>query len=292
MASIDSKHVRLPLHVETTGLHPGPGVDTFLLIHGYGACTFSWRYWAPRLAERGHVVMVDMKGSGRAPKPDDGRYGPQDQTELMLRLIEERDLRELTLVGHSLGGGVSLLTALGLRERDDDRLKRLVLVAGAAYDQRLPPFVRLAEHPRASSLAFRVLGPRRVVRGVLLTVVHDRSTVTEEQVRGYSRPLEEPEALRALITSARQIKPEHLESLIARYPQLDVPALLIWGRHDRVVPLWVGQRLERDLPRARLHVFEACGHLPAEELPDASWTVLEDFLDGRGVRSALTGEGT
>lgn len=290
MTSLDSPPASLPLHVEAVGLRPGPGVDTYLLIHGYGASTFSWRHWAPRLARRGHVVMVDMKGSGRAPKPDDGRYAPQNQAELMLELIAERDLRDLTLVGHSLGGGVSLLTALGLLERgEEDRLKRLVVVAGAAYDQRLPPFVKLADHPRASSLLFRLLGPQRIVRGVLHTIVSDRSTVTQEQVRGYAEPLESPDAVRALVDSAKQIRPERLESLTARYPHLDVPALLMWGRGDRVVPLWVGQRLVRDLPRARLHVFDGCGHLPAEELPEESWAVLEEFLEGTGAPPAVPG---
>ena len=270
-----------PLHVETRGQPPGPGVETFLLIHGYGASTFTWRHWAPRLAARGHVLLVDMKGFGRAAKPDDGRYAPEHQAELVHRLVEARNLRRLTLVGHSLGGGVALLTALRLREREPERLARLVVVSGEAYEQRLPPFVKLAEHPRASSLLFRLLGPKVVVRAVLRSIVHDRSRVDEEQVSGYAAPLGEERAVRALIDSARQIRPERLEQLTASYPELRVPALLLWGRHDRVVPLWVGQRLERDLASARLHVLEACGHLPAEELPEESWAVLEAFLDGR-----------
>ena len=276
----------LTLHVEVAGHAPAPDVDTFLLIHGYGASTFSWRYWAPRLAERGHVVMLDMKGFGRSPKPDDGRYAPEHQAELVQRVIAERDLQRLTLVGHSLGGGVALLAALHLLEGDARRLERLVVVAGAAYDQKLPPFVKLADHPRASSLFFRVLGAERVVRGVLTSIVHARGRVDEAQVRGYAAPLESPDAVRALIASARQIRPDGLEHLTARYPQLDVPALLLWGRHDRVVPLWVGQRLARDLPDAHLHVLEACGHIPAEELPEESWQVLESFLDERGPRPA------
>ncbi|HUF75833.1 MAG TPA: alpha/beta hydrolase [Longimicrobiales bacterium] len=269
----------LPLHVESSGHAPGAGVETFLLIHGYGASTFTWRHWAPRLAARGHVLLVDMKGFGRAAKPDDGRYSPEHQAEHILRLIAERDLRRLTLVGHSLGGGVALLTALGLREEAPNRLERLVVVSGAAYEQRLPPFVRLADHPRASSLLFRLLGPKLVVRAVLRSIVYDRSRVEGEQVRGYAAPMVETEALRALIDSARQIRPERLEQLTARYPQLSVPALLLWGRHDRVVPLWVGERLERELMNARLHVLERCGHLPAEELPEESWAALEAFLD-------------
>jgi pimeloyl-ACP methyl ester carboxylesterase len=269
----------LPLHVESTGKAPGPGVETFLLIHGYGASTFTWRHWAPRLASRGHVLLVDMKGFGRAPKPDDGRYSPEHQAELVVRLIEERGLGRLTLVGHSLGGGVALLVALGLSERLPARLERLVVVSGAAYEQRLPPFVRLADHPRASSFLFRLLGPRLVVRAVLQSIVYDRSRVEDEQVRGYAASLGTGDALRALLASARQIRPERLDQLTASYPRLEIPTLLLWGRHDRVVPPWVGQRLERELPNARLHVLEACGHLPAEELPDESWAVLQAFLD-------------
>ena len=272
---------QVPLHVETAGLEPAPGVETFLLIHGYGASTFSWRFWAPRLAQRGHVVMLDMKGFGRSPKPADGRYGPADQEELVTRLIRARDLRELTVVGHSLGGGVTLLTALRLLAEEPERLKRIVVVAGAAYDQKLPPFVRLADRPRLSARLFRLLGPSRVVRAVIKQIVHDPSRVDDEQVRGYAEPLESADAVDALIAAARQIVPEDLDVLASRYPTIGVPALLLWGRVDPVVPLAVGERLARALPNARLRIFDACGHIPAEELPDASYEVLEAFLDGQ-----------
>jgi pimeloyl-ACP methyl ester carboxylesterase len=269
----------LPLHVEASGLEPGPDVDTFVLIHGYGACVHSWRHWVPRLAERGHVLALDLKGAGRAPKPDDGRYGPEHQAELVVQLIEARDLRRVTLVGHSLGGGVTLLTALELASRSLRRLHRIVIVAGAAYDQRMPPFVKLADYPRASALAFRAVGAPRIIRAVLGQIVHDPRRIDEDQVRGYATPLATRDAVRCLIETARQIRPAALDAIIARYPSLDVPALLLWGRGDAVVPLSVGERLAGDLPRARLVVLERCGHLPAEELPEESWAALASFLD-------------
>lgn len=275
--------IPLPLHVETSGAEPNDRVDTFLLIHGYGGSTFTWRYWAPRLAERGHVVQVDMKGFGRAPKPDDGRYAPRDLAELIEALIAERDLRNVTLVGHSLGGGVALLTALGLLDRDPARLRRLVLVGGAAYEQRLPPFVALAGYPRAISLIVRMLGPRFFVSGVLRAIVHDDSVVSRDQVHAYAEPLGSREGIRALCDAALGIVPPDLDLITARYPEIDRPALLLWGLGDRVVPLSIGQRLARALPRAHLHVLERCGHLPPEELPDESWAVVERFLDEEGT---------
>ena len=269
----------LPLHIEASGREHGPGVETFLLVHGYGACTYTWRYWAPKLALRGHVITVDLKGSGRAPKPADGRYGPEHQAELLARMIEERDLRRITLVGHSLGGGVALLTALALMAHEPRRLERLVIVAGAAYEQRMPPFVRLADYPRLSALFFRALGARRVIRTVLQQIVHDPKGVDESQVRGYADPLDSADAVRCLIATAKQIRPANLHEITPRYRTLDLPALVMWGRGDRVVPLSIGERLAKDLPRARLVVLERCGHLPAEEHPTESYAELERFLD-------------
>ena len=140
----------LPLNVTTLGLAPGPGVEIFVLLHGYGASSFSWRHWVPHLAARGHVLLVDLKGFGAAPRPDDGRYAPSDQAELVHRLLVQRELTAVTLVGHSLGGGVALITALRLIDESASRLRRLVIVAGAAYQQRLPPFMLLARFRRQS----------------------------------------------------------------------------------------------------------------------------------------------
>ena len=269
----------LPLHVETLGLEPTPDTDTVLMIHGYGASAFSWRWWAPRLAERAHVVLVDLKGSGAAPKPNDGRYRLEDQAELLHRLVLQRDLRRLTIVGHSLGGAVALLLALRLHDDEEDRLARLVLVASAAYEQRLPPFVSLARYRRIAIALFRLLGARFVIRKVLRSIVYDPHAVAGNQVEGYAAPLDDAEARRALIDSALSLVPERIEALNARFFELAVPALILWGRYDRVVPLWVGERLLEVLPNATIHVFERCGHMPAEEIPEESFARLATFLD-------------
>ena len=268
-----------PLHVQTLGPEPAPDVDTVLMVHGYGASAFSWRYWAPRLAERAHVVLVDLKGSGSAPKPDDGMYRPEDQAELLHHLILQRDLRRLTIVGHSLGGGIALLLALRLQDESEGRLARLVIVAGAAYEQRLPLFVALARYRWIGIASFQLLGARMVIRQLLRSIVYDPAAVTDAQVEGYAAPLGTTGALRALIDSALHLVPDQIDALSARFPELDVPALILWGRHDRVVPMWVGERLLGALPNASCHVFEKCGHIPAEEVHEESFACLTSFLD-------------
>jgi pimeloyl-ACP methyl ester carboxylesterase len=125
-----------------------------------------------------------------------------------------------------------------------------------------------------------VLGAERVIRAALRQIVRDPDAVDGAQVRAYAAPLKTRSGLRATLEAARTIVPDDLDDLVARYPAVDVPTLLLWGDSDPVVPLGVGRRLERELPRARLEVLEACGHIPHEERVDASLAVLGSFLDG------------
>jgi len=270
----------LPLHViETTFGSDAPDRATFLLIHGYGGSSYMWRHWVRPLAERGRVVVVDLKGFGEAPKPTDDRYSPVDLARLVVELVRELDLRALTLVGQSLGGGVALIAAVLLRESEADPLRRMVLLAPAAYRQRLPPLVPLSRRPRLSAALLRLIGVRRVVKWVLRSIVYDERSVSEDQVVAYAEALSTPEGRRSAFAVGRQIVPDGLETWVRRYPTVDVPVLLLWGDADRVIPGWVGRRLEEELPNARLVLVKRCGHLACEERPEASLALVERFLD-------------
>lgn len=278
-----------PLHVVVVTAPGGGGTvpdrrghprerPTFLLVHGYGCTSYMWRHWVPRLARRGRVVLVDLKGFGAAPKPDDGRYSPIDLSEALVDLVQEMDLRRLTIFGQSLGGGVTLLAAVALRDEGGGRLERLVLLAPAAYHQRLPPFVWLSHRPRLASALLRLVGPRTVVRWAMRAIVHDPRSISEDQVEEYARAWALPEGRRAAFAVGRQILPPNLEHLAGRYRDVDVPTLLLWGEQDRVIPSWVGERLAREMPRARLVTLASCGHMTAEERPEAAWEAVEAFL--------------
>lgn len=264
----------LPLHVEERGEGP-----PLLLIHGFGANSYTWHHWVGELARDHRVVLVDLKGFGSAPKPDDDAYAPADQAEILLRLVRGMDLRDLTVVGHSLGGGIALLLTLRLLDTEPRRLRALVLVAGAAYRQAIPPWIRRARIPLLGRIFLWLVPPRKLIRWVLESIVHDPATVTPAQVEAYAAPLDSSEGRRALLWTARQIVPPELDGITVRYPEIDVPALLLYARHDPVVPLNVGERLAGALPRATLHVLEACGHDPPEERPADSLAVVREFLE-------------
>jgi pimeloyl-ACP methyl ester carboxylesterase len=258
-----------------------------VLLHGFGASRFTYRKWADELAHTHDLHLVDLVGFGAAPAPAArSGYGPLEQAEAVVRYLRERDLRGVTLIGHSLGGGVALLVALRLHEfGEHDRLNAIVSVGGPAYPQAIPFYIGLARLPLLGRLLLALLPTDRLVRKVLRFIVYDPSRVDDEQVEGYAGPLRTPRTRRAVLETARRIVPPNLAELAQRFGEISVPTLLLWGRHDHIIPLWVGQRLERDLPNARLVVLERCGHVPPEECAEESLGVLREFLRqiGRGA---------
>ena len=98
----------------------------------------------------------------------------------------------------------------------------------------------------------------------------------------YAEPLYDAAHRTALIKTALRIIPPDLAEVTTRIREIDLPTLLLWGRHDWVVPLDVAERLLADLPRARLEIMEDCGHVPPEELPKESLEIVLKFLRGEG----------
>jgi pimeloyl-ACP methyl ester carboxylesterase len=255
----------------------GPPV---LLIHGFGASTFTWRRVAPELARTNRVILVDLKGFGQSDKPFDERYSAYDQAELLAQLIEEKDLRDLTLVGHSFGGGIALLLALEANSRLQGRIARLVLLDSIAYPQNIPVFFRMLDVPLVSQLGIRMVPPSVQTRVALEIAYFDDSKITAEEIEAYAAPLKTAAGKHAIIHSARQIVPEDIDTLSERYKTIDLPTLIMWCDHDRIVPLEVGLKLRRTLPNSSLKLVEDCGHMPQEEQPESTLRLLRDFIGG------------
>ena len=221
---------------------------------------------------------MDLKGFGASPKPADGAYSVHDQAGLLGELILTRSLTNLTLVGHSLGGGVALATTLALAAVAPERIRRLVLIDSISYDQTLPWFIRVLRTPGLGELTVALLPPAVQVRMVLRYAFHDPRLITDDVVAAYAAPIHDSAARGALVATARQLILPDMAAFTDRYREIDLPVLLLWGRQDRVVPVSLGQRLQRALPRAELHVVDPCGHVPHEERPDTALEVIERFL--------------
>ena len=226
------------------------------------------------------MIAVDLKGFGQSDKPFDERYSVFDQAELIAQLIEDKDLRDLTIVGHSYGGGVALSLALEANARLGGRISRLVLLNSIAFPQQIPMFFRLLDVPLVSQVGVRMVPPAVQARVALQIAYYDDSKIDDEEVEIYAAPLKTAAGKHAIIHSARQIVPEDIDQLSERYKTITLPTLILWCDHDRIVPLDVGLKLRRTLPNSTLRLVESCGHMPQEEQPESTLKLLKGFIGG------------
>ncbi len=248
-----------------------------IFLHGFGASSYSWRYLVGHFSKEYRTIAIDMKGFGLSGKPDDNRYSARDQALIIKSFIEKNALHDVILAGNSFGGAVSILTALEF-SGPHSPISKMILIDSAGGKQVIPDFIAAMRTPLLNWLLLYMVPPRANVRAILEKVFFDPSKISEEEVRLYASYIRLPGARRALISTARQILPPDLDSLIQRYSEINIPVLLLWGEHDNVVPLSIGKMLAYRMSNAKLVVLPGCGHAPQEECPEQTIKAISDFL--------------
>lgn len=262
---------KAPLHYAVEG--NGPPI---VLLHGFGQTSYSWRHVAPALSDF-TVYTLDLKGFGLSPKPHDGRYSLHDQAALVSDFISDNNLKNSTIIGHSMGGGIAILTALRLQD-SPHAVSRLILIDTIAYPQRIPTYIGLLRTPLINRLVQSTLPPKFQVYAVMRVAFHDNRKIPAEALARYAASLNSPGARSALLATARQLIPDNIENTTRLFSSLDIPTLIIWGRNDRIVPLAVGEQLHSVLPTSDFQVIDNTGHIPHEESPEATTKLIKEFL--------------
>lgn len=262
----------IPLNFESSG-----SGRPLLALHGYGASLFSWRHLPLALPDR-RVIRIDFPGHGRSPPRLDNCYRLADHARAALEFIESQGLEDFDLVGHSMGGGVALMIAVDFMERRRMSIRSLTLIDSLALPQQTPWLLQQAFSPRLGSFLTSLLPPRLIVRAVLRFAFYDGRRITGEMVRAYAKNLESEENRHALLETARQMIPDDLVEMVEKYRQLTLPALLIWGGRDKIVPPVIGRKLNALIQGSKLILIDDCGHIPQEERPDVTLRTIAEFL--------------
>jgi pimeloyl-ACP methyl ester carboxylesterase len=271
---MESGHSAAPISLNKEVYGSG---DPILCLHGLGASLFSWRHFISPFSLKNKLILVDFKGCGKSPKPFDRHYSIEEKAQEIYNLIVDEDLRNLTLIGNSLGGAVALLVALRLSQENSRRLTKLVLIDSAADKRYLPAHLKLLRSVLGAPIVY-FTPSKAAVKMTLRFCYYDKKKATREQVEAYARPLSSLKGRHALLETARRCIPENADELVTRLPNLTVPTLILWGRQDKVIPLEVGRLLHRLIPNSTLEIIEECGHIPQEEKPDETIARISTFL--------------
>ena len=232
-----------------SGPPTGPAI---VMLHGLSD---SWRSFEPVFAALPtdvRAVAVSLRGHGDAGQPAAG-YDLTSLAADVVSLLEQLELDEVVLVGHSLGAAVALQVA----RQAPDRLHALVLIGA---------FATPTEHPLVAELAAAVAELKDPV---------DRAFIEEFQAGTVHGDVPDPYMLQVVAESAKVparawqgaldgfIAADHLGAAAA----VSVPTTLLWGDRDAYVPRADQNRLLALLPSARLEVYEDTGHAVHWEQP-------------------------
>ncbi|WP_218578341.1 alpha/beta fold hydrolase [Vineibacter terrae] len=218
-----------------------------------------WLPFMERLAADHEVIAPEHPGFGRSDTPDwfDNIH---DVAYFYLDLIDALGLKGVHLVGSSLGGWVACEMAV----RSTARLASLALIGSAG--------LHLKGVARPDTFMWT---PEEAARGLF----HDQALAEKMLAAAPSddeleRQMKNRFATARLAWAPRFYDP-HLHKWLHR---IDVPTVVFWGAQDQLVPAVYAERFGELIPKATVHYFDACGHLPQVEQPAAFAEALATFV--------------
>lgn len=248
------------------------------MIHGLGASLESWNDVYEPLSALYQVVTIDLKGHGFSAKPDDDNYTVHDQARLVVGFITALELKRVILVGHSLGGGVALLTYFESQDRMPSfEITGMVLIDSAGYPQSFPFFVTAIQNPLTRFFMY-LASPELRARFLLERVFSVTAQITPDRVYRYAFFYDLPGSHHALEQTVKDIVPANIDELLKRYKCIEIPTLIIWGERDPVIPITSAYRFHEDITNSEITVFDGTGHVPHEERPKEFLERVVEFL--------------
>ena len=245
-----------------------------VLLHGLNDCYRTWRQVAARFARDRRVLTPDLPGHGLSARPD-ASYELRWYAQVMARWLERAGVERADIVGHSFGGGVAQMMLLECAER----IHRLVLVSSGGLGREITVSLRLASVP----LVVERLGQRFMGPCTRLALKATGDVISREDVMRLSAINAQSGSARAFARTVRDIIDwrGQRRTFFERAHELPTlpPIAVFWGDRDTVIPFSHAEALAKVVDGVRVTRFEACGHYPHHQEPDAFVDALRHFLD-------------
>jgi pimeloyl-ACP methyl ester carboxylesterase len=256
---------------------------TILLIHGIGDNSSTWDTVQTKLAQRFTVIAPDLLGHGRSDKPR-ADYSVAAYANGMRDLLGVLDIERVTVIGHSLGGGVAMQFAYQFPQL----VERLILVGTGGVTKDVNVALRWASLPMVGSEALALL---RLPMVLPTLQIAGRVVGTMLGSTGFGRDLPdvlrilaelpEPTASSAFSRTLRAVvdwRGQVVTMLDRCYLTESVPVQLIWGEQDSVIPVSHARLAHAAMPGSRLEIFTRSGHFLFHDDPDRFVEVVERFI--------------
>jgi pimeloyl-ACP methyl ester carboxylesterase len=250
---------------------------TILFIHGLGENLRTWEKIENQLKIPYRVVLVDLPGHGQSPLQRRTNYSHDNLANLLWEFVDGIGAGDLMIVGHSLGGNLSLRMAAMRPEK----IKGLFLLSPWVFDTRGFPFPRLITNniflrPFLNVMIRRIVrSPERLTK-ILQQAVFDETVVDEGLFERIIKPIiDNPKSYLTLIYLFRD---SSRNRKLPDFRKIQVPVLVINGVEEPWIKPEETLRLTNLLPEGEVILLPFCGHMPQEEKPNEIARKLEEFM--------------
>jgi pimeloyl-ACP methyl ester carboxylesterase len=271
----------LSLHGNRIGYRRGGRGPALLLLHGIANSSETWERVAAPLAERFTVIAPDLLGHGQSATPR-GDYSLGAHASGARDLLTALGIERVTVVGHSLGGGIAMQFAYQFPER----CERLVLVSSGGLGREVHLLLRAAALPGADYVlpaltSAGLLGVGRGVGGLLRLLRVSPGEDLEVLARGFAS-LDNAGSRQAFLHTVRSVI-EPGGQRVSAQDRLTLaallPTLIVWGERDSIIPVGHGAAAHAAMPGSRFEVFPDAGHMPHDANPERFAALLTEFCE-------------
>ena len=272
-ARLEPRHARVGrAQVFHYDLGEGPAV---VLVHGFNHHAEAWVRNIRVIADAGfRVVALDLPGFGRSGVPR-MRYSLAGYARFLVDFLDTLDIQQAHLVGNSMGGAIVLKTAV----EHPERVLSVTGVDPAGMFQSVPRTWALAGHPLARAVLRPLMGRRWLLERSHARAYHDQALSTPLQVDLMAEAYAQPGYRDHILGMAETMLLDPAEGVLwDDLPRLRTPAMVVWGRQDRTLPVQHAYRAAHRIPGVELRIYDRCGHLAMYEQADAFNRDLLEFL--------------
>jgi pimeloyl-ACP methyl ester carboxylesterase len=259
------------LHGDRVGYRDEGAGEVLLLVHGMGGSSNTWSGVIPLLARKYRVIAPDLLGHGESDKPR-GDYSVGAFAVLLRDLLDSLEVSRVTVIGHSLGGGIAMQFAHQHRQY----CERIVLISSGGFGGDVGRVLRLLSLP-GSELVLPVIASRpAILAGNAVRALMGSSD------RFKARPsLSNRDNRQAFLRTLRSVvdfRGQAVSALNRLSLHAVLPALIISGDQDRVIPVEHARAAHRILPNSRLHIMPGVQHHPPTERPETVARLIDGFV--------------
>jgi len=238
-----------------------------ILLHGWLG---SWGLWQETMAYLGafyRTYALDFWGFGESGKKRE-TYAVSDFVGLVNQFMEQLGIIHAPLVGHSMGGTVSLSVAI----RYPERVSKVVVVGSPMVGSSLAPLLKLAGYRPIAFMLFNMMSPfRAFMKYAYSPRICSDPRFPEMMDRDLSRTTVE-----SFLLSIASLRRTDLTPLL---PQIKIPAMGIYGDRDLIVHPEQWKPMLSGIPHSVIERFPNAGHFPMLEEPTNFTLKLKNFLD-------------